>query len=98
MILKRYRSALLVTGFLGLLTCITLNNLILNFCTLIPGDTSHDYAIPFWSLWWAKHALLDLHINPMFTNYILFPNTVNLSLHSHILTLGILSLPFQYFM
>ncbi len=98
MILKRYRSALLVTGFLGLLTCVTLNNLILNFGTLIPGDASHDYAIPFWSLWWAKHALLDLHINPMFTNYILFPNTVNLSLHSHILTLGVLSLPFQYFL
>jgi len=98
MILKRYRRALLVAGFLGLLTCITLNNLILNFATLIPGDTSHDYAIPFWSLWWAKHALLDLHANPMFSNYILFPNTVNLTLHSHILTLGILSLPFQYFL
>ncbi len=28
--------------------------MILNFGTLIPGDTSHDYAIPFWSLWWAK--------------------------------------------
>jgi hypothetical protein len=73
---------------------VALNNLILHFGTATP-NLSEDYAVFYWDLWWVKHALVDLHTNPMLTNYILFPNTVNLTLHTHVFTLGLISLPFQ---
>jgi hypothetical protein len=98
-IFRRHRNGLLAIGFFGLLTFLALNNLILHFTTAVPGpETDKDYAIPIWSMWWTKHALVDLHTLPMLTNYILFPNTVNLTLHTHIFTLGLLSIPFQYVM
>ena len=93
--LKRHKSTLLALGFFGLLTLVTLNDLILNFWTAVPGAPSSDYPTFCWTLWWDKYALLNLHTNPLFTNYILFPNTVNLALHTHVLTLGLLSIPFQ---
>jgi hypothetical protein len=96
--LKRHKSSLLALGFFGLLTLVTLNDLILNFWTAAPNGPGSDYPTFTWDLWWTKYALLNLHTNPLFTNYILFPNTVNLTLHTHVFTLGLLSIPFQLFM
>ena len=98
--LRRHRSSLLAIGLLGLLTFVTLDNLILNMGTAIPDSHTpdRDDAIFYWSLWWFKYAILNLRTDPFFTNYILFPNTVNLSMHSHVFTLGLLSLPFQLFL
>lgn len=98
--LKRHQSSLQALGLFALLTFLALDNLILHFGTAIPvADFPYtDYAMIYWDLWWVKHALLDLHTNPLFTNYILFPNTVNLSLHFLVLPLGLLSIPFQAFM
>jgi hypothetical protein len=95
-ILKRYTSILVALGVFGLLTFVTLDNLILNLGAAVPGG-NFDYALFYWDLWWAKYALLKLHTNPLLTNYVLFPNTVNLSLHTHVLSLGLMTLPFQAF-
>ena len=92
--LRRQKNNLLALGIFGLLTFITLDSLILNFGTAVPEGNA-DYALFYWDLWWAKYALLNLHTDPLFTNYILFPNTVNLTLHTHVLTLGLIALPFQ---
>ncbi len=99
-ILKRYQSNLLVLGFFALLTFLALDNLILHMGTAIPepGSSHKDYAVFYWDLWWVKYALVNLHTDPLITNYILFPNTVNLSLHTHVFTLGLVSMPFQLFM
>jgi hypothetical protein len=97
--LKRHKGGLLALGVFGLLTFLALDNLVLNFASASPGlDLDHkDYALIYWDMWWAKYALFNLHTNPMLTNYILFPNTANLALHTHIFTLGLLSAPFQAF-
>jgi len=92
--LRRQKNNLLALGIFGLLTFLTLDSLILNFGTAVPEGNA-DYALFYWDLWWAKYALLNLHTDPLFTNYILFPNTVNLTLHTHVLTLGLITLPFQ---
>ncbi len=76
------------------LTAVSLDNLVLHFATAIPE--SWDYAIYYWNLWWVKYALFTLHRDPMFTNYVLYPNTINLSLHTLNLALGLLTLPLQY--
>ena len=61
--LRRCRNGLFAVGFFGLLTFLALDNLILHFATAVPGSETYnkDYAIPIWSMWWTKHALVDLH-------------------------------------
>ena len=95
---KHHSSGLLALAFFILMTCLALDNLILHWGTAIPvSDFPYtDYAIFYWDFWWVKYALLNLHTHPMFTNYILFPNTVNLAPHTLVLPLGVLSLPFQF--
>ena len=72
------------------MTVVSLDSLVLHFATAIPE--SWDYAIYYWNLWWVKYALFTLHRDPMFTNYVLYPNTVNLSLHTNNFALGLLTL------
>ncbi len=96
--LERHKSSLLALVLFGLLTTLTLDNLILHLSTAVPAADYKDYGVFYWDLWWFKYALLNLHTHPMFTNYILYPHTVNLSLHTHVFTLGLMSLPFQLFL
>ena len=95
--LKSHKSSLLALSLFGLLTFLTLDNLILNMDSAIPDSKTpyRDDAGFYWSLWWFKYAVVNLHINPLSTNYMLFPNVTNLAMHSHVFTLGLLSLPFQ---
>jgi len=88
------RHHLLTLFLYSALMAVSLDNLVRHFATAIPE--SWDYAIYYWNLWWVKYALFTLHRDPMFTNYVLYPNTVNLSLHTHNLALGLLTLPLQY--
>ncbi len=47
-----------------------------------------------WNLWWMRYSLLDLHINPYYTNYIYYPNQVSLLFHSFAPLTDLLALPF----
>lgn len=94
-LMQRLRPHLLVLALYAALTVLALNNLVLHFATAIPSVDEWDYAIYYWNLWWVKYALLNLHHDPMFTDYVLYPNNVNLSLHTLHFTLGLFTAPLQ---
>lgn len=70
-------------GYLGL-TVAALWALVARFTTAIPGVAGqfYDYAQYYWNIWWFQHSLFQLGRDPYFTNYILFPHTVNLAYHT----------------
>jgi len=92
---QRIRPHLLALVFYAALTVIALRSLVQHFATAVPAVDQWDYAIFYWDLWWVKYSLFNLHRDPFFSNYILYPNTVNLSLHTLIFPLGLLSAPLQ---
>ncbi len=49
-----------------------------------------------WNFWWFKTALLDLHTNPFFTNYLHWPNGISLIFQTFSLTNTLAALPLQY--
>jgi hypothetical protein len=55
-----------------------------------------DAWLHIWDLWWLNKSLVDLHQNPYYTNYILFPTGLNLYYHSLDLFNGLLSIPLQH--
>lgn len=65
-----------------------------HFTTHVPGDGSDDPALA-WNLWWVKHALLDLHTNPLFTDYMFYPIGINLAYFTITLLNGLLAIPLQ---
>jgi len=83
----------LTLALYAILTVVSLDSLVLHLATAIPE--SWDYAIFYWNMWWVKYALFNLHRDPMFSNYVLYPNTVNLALHTNTFTLGLLTAPLQ---
>ncbi len=94
-LVQRLCPHVLALALYAILTVVSLDNLIFHFATAIPASEGWDYAVFYWNLWWVKHALFNLHRDPMFSNYVLYPYTVNLSLHSLGLTLGLFTSPLQ---
>jgi len=68
---------LMIAAPYTLLTLAMTYPLILYFGRAIPGWQG-DQEFFVWSLWWIKYALVDLHTNFGLTNYVFYPNTVNL--------------------
>lgn len=66
-----------------------------DFNRTIPGFFPSDQDQNIWSLWWLKHALLDLHSNPYNTEYLYYPYGTNLYLHSFNPVGGLLALPWS---
>jgi hypothetical protein len=93
-----FRPHLLALLLYCALSMVSLNNLVLHFATALPGVGGYDYSVFYWNLWWVKYALFNLHRDPMFSNYALYPNTVNLSLHTLGFTLGLFTAPLQPFL
>jgi len=89
------RPHLLAMVLYSALTLVALNNLILHFSTAVLSTSEWDYAIYYWNLWWVKYALFNLHRDPMFSNYVLYPNNVNLALTNLGITLGLVTAPLQ---
>ncbi len=57
----------------------------------LPGTT--DGFQNMWNLWWMRYALLDLHTNPFFTDYIYYANGTDLLFHTFAPLNGVLALP-----
>src|SRR6266446_6302501 len=57
----------------------------------LPGTT--DGFQNMWNLWWMRYALLDLHTNPFFTDYIYYANDTDLLFHTFGPLHGVLALP-----
>jgi hypothetical protein len=52
-----------------------------HMATHLPGDGGDDPAIA-WNLWWVKQALLTLHTNPLFSDFMFYPLGVNLAFYT----------------
>jgi len=62
----------------------------------IVGDpAAHEESTFAWNLWWTWHALLDLGSSPFSTDYVFYPFTVDLRLHTFAVLYGVVSIPFQ---
>ena len=70
-------------------------SIVFNLSGAIPGikGGNADFALFYWDLWWFQHAVLRLGQDPFYTNYILFPHTLNLAYHSLVPFLGLLAIP-----
>ncbi len=64
------------------------------WATAIPGD-GFDGWQNYWNLWWVKEALLRLHTNPFFTDYLYYPTGVSLYFHTLNIFNGLTTLPVQ---
>jgi hypothetical protein len=54
-----------------------------------------DRYIYLWNMWWMKKALMDLHTNPLYTDYLFYPKGISLAFHDFSLLLTSISLPLQ---
>lgn len=83
---RSFRAAttrqLALLAFYGLVTLLILNRLLFNVSTLVPDGPLNDYDQFTWNYWWIGYALGTLHVDPYFTNYILYPFQHNLSMHT----------------
>jgi hypothetical protein len=52
--------------------------LVLQFSTHIPGDL--DAFCHLWLFWWFRYSIFERFVSPFFTDFIFYPNGVNLSL------------------
>lgn len=88
------KSLILVSILYLLLTLFMTYPLVLNLKTHIPG-ISEDGPIHVWHLWWLKHSLFTLKSNPIVTNYVFWPQTINTIFDCHTFTNALISLPLQ---
>jgi Ca2+/Na+ antiporter len=92
--------------FYLLIALLALDALIANFTTAMPGIVKlqasneiqpSEFDIFFWNLWWVRHAIFDLHVSPLYTNFVVYPFVSPLAGHTLALLWGLLSAPFQPF-
>src|SRR2546422_5669427 len=43
---------------------------------------SGDTYQAVWNLWWVKYALVNLHTNPLHTDFLFYPDGIDLHLHT----------------
>jgi hypothetical protein len=99
-------SRLLTSGFgrwFGLSLLFSLAAIVQTWPLVLHAENSVAdwWSFPFdtwqflWSLWWVKHALVDLHTNPFHTDILLYPQGSDLYLHALTPVNGVLSIPLQ---
>jgi hypothetical protein len=90
--------------FYALIAFLALDQLILHFTTAMPGIVKlqasneiqpSEFDIFLWNLWWVRHAIFDLRVSPLYTNFVVYPFTSPLAGHTLALLWGFLSAPFQ---
>ncbi|GEM_PF-1591455 len=91
---QRWWFNFIVIGFFLGLAIIMTYPLIKWFTNGIPGDNG-DGGLFLWDSWWVKHALLDLHQSPFYTDLIAFPHRVDLTFHTLALFNSLVSIPLQ---
>ncbi|MFC1686617.1 hypothetical protein ACFLZS_01660, partial [Patescibacteria group bacterium] len=83
-----------IIGFFVGLTILMTYPLIKYLTVGIPGDGG-DGGIFLWDMWWMKHAILDLHQDPFYTDLIAAPHKVDLTFHTLALFNSLASIPLQ---
>lgn len=84
----------LVIAGLFILTLIIFRELLPDFFSAIIGD-GYDGTTFLWNFWWVKKSILDLHQSPFWSDYMFFPYSMDLRLHTLILAPALITLPFQ---
>jgi hypothetical protein len=89
-----WREHFFVLGLYLVLTVVLTWPLALHFATHVPGDGSDDPAL-VWNLWWVKHAVVDLHSNPLLCDYMFYPLGIDLTFYTLTIVNGFASVPLQ---
>ncbi len=89
-----WREHFVVLGLYLALTMVLTWPLLSVFTTHVPGDGSDDPAL-VWNLWWVKHAVIDLHSNPLLCDYIFYPIGIDLTFYTLTMVNGFASVPLQ---
>lgn len=76
--MKRF---LLVFSLYTLLGILTLWALVSQLGSVVPHGNVTDYQHFIWNYWWMEHTL-ETGVSPWFTDYVLYPNVHNLSIHT----------------
>ena len=92
--MKAFREHFSVLAGYTLLTLLLTYPIIFQLSTHLPGDGG-DSNIRVWNLWWIKKALVDLHTNPFWTDYVFYPEGVSLVFHNLGPFTGLLGAPLQ---
>ncbi len=94
------RRAFVIIGLYTILALLLTYPLATHFSTHVPGTDiwAFDEYTFLWNIWWFKYSLLDLHTNPLFTDYIFYPLGVSLAPYTYNLFNALVSLPLQPFL
>ncbi len=90
-----FRHHFFVASLYLVLALLTWWPLPLHLTTHVPGsDTwAFDEYTFVWNIWWFRHALLDLSVNPLHSDYIFHPLGMDLVLYTYNLFNAMLALP-----
>ena len=94
-----FGPALLALLLYVALTLVLTYPLVTRFGSFVPGSNTwafDEYTFVY-NQWWFKYALLDLGVNPLYSNYIWTPVGINFVLYTYTLFNAALSLPLQPF-
>ncbi|GAK50407.1 hypothetical protein U14_01638 [Candidatus Moduliflexus flocculans] len=80
-----------------LLSLVWTHPFITQFSTKMFGIGGDRY-IHLWNMWWMNKALVELHVNPLTTDYLFQPAGIDLSFHDYSLFNALLSVPLQRFL
>ncbi|MBL8131631.1 MAG: hypothetical protein JNL42_07215 [Anaerolineae bacterium] len=78
----RVRRGFAPLVFYLLIACIALSPLLFRATTHTGGEWTTDYYHFHWNYWWIRHALATPGLNVYETNFVLFPFSTNLALHT----------------
>jgi len=89
-----------IIGLYTILALLLTYPLVTHFTTHVPGTDiwAFDEYTFLWNIWWFRYSLLDLHTNPLFTDYIFYPLGISLALYTYNLFNALISLPLQPFL
>ncbi len=93
-----------VVLFYLVVASLALNSLVMHLGTALPGTLQiqaseeiqpAEFDIFAWDLWWVPYAVFNLHVSPLYTNYVVYPFTSPLAGHTLLSLWGLASAPFQ---
>lgn len=92
--LGKWQKYLLVLFAYLLLSILLTWPLVTKFTTHVVGSNIDEGSF-IWNLWWVKYAILDLHTNPLYTDYIFYPLGVSTAYYTLTLLNGLITIPLQ---
>ncbi len=94
---SRHTHLLILVVYLALALVLTYP-LVAHFATHVPGSETwaFDEYTFVWNYWWFKHAVFDLGVNPLHSNFTFYPIGVNLILYTYMLLNAVLAIPIEF--